>query len=139
MDTHSKIITGTITTLLLTGLVLTGSANAAKMYKWTDENGQVHYSQTKPSSQKADTMHIKDSKSEQQEPPKKDETTQREDQDNPAVQAQKMNCEIGRSNLETYQNSERVKLPDGSVVDVTDDLRKSKIKEAQQMIDNNCK
>ena len=140
MDTHSSFITGIIAALLLIGLGATGSAHAAKMYKWTDENGQIHYSQTKPPSQKADTMHIKDSKPAQQEQaPGRDEAARSEDEDNPEAKARKTNCEIARANLATYQNSDRVKLPDGTVVEVTDELRASKVKEAQAMIENNCK
>lgn len=110
------------------------------MYKWTDENGQVHYSQTKPPAQKADTMKIKDSKPAQaKQTQKKDQPEKFQDENNPAEQARKKNCEIAKLNLATYQNSKRVKRPDGTVVELDDNLRQSKIKEAQAMIEQNCK
>jgi hypothetical protein len=37
-----------ITCLLVAGVVLAGSASAAKVYRWVDENGEVHYTQSLP-------------------------------------------------------------------------------------------
>jgi hypothetical protein len=34
--------------LLLAGVVLAGNASAAELYRWVDENGEVHYSETLP-------------------------------------------------------------------------------------------
>ncbi len=44
--------------LMLTGLLLLLSAqcNAAKIYKWTDENGKIHYSSTPPAAQETKAM-----------------------------------------------------------------------------------
>ena len=37
-----------ITFLLLAGIFLAGSASAAEVYRWVDENGEVHYSESLP-------------------------------------------------------------------------------------------
>ena len=37
-----------ITLLLLAGMLLAGNANAAEVFRWVDENGEVHYSETLP-------------------------------------------------------------------------------------------
>jgi len=37
-----------ITFLLLAGIFLAGSASAAEVYRWVDENGDVHYSESLP-------------------------------------------------------------------------------------------
>ena len=38
------------TFLLLTGLILAADAGAAEVYRWVDENGEVHYTQSLPPS-----------------------------------------------------------------------------------------
>ena len=42
---HNKL---QITFLLLAGILLAGGSSAAEVYRWVDENGEVHYSETLP-------------------------------------------------------------------------------------------
>lgn len=44
---ESKLESGLVI-LLLTGLLLACNASAAEVYRWVDENGEVHYSETLP-------------------------------------------------------------------------------------------
>ena len=37
-----------LVTLLIAGMLVAGTANAAKVYRWVDENGEVHYSESLP-------------------------------------------------------------------------------------------
>jgi hypothetical protein len=38
----------TLVSLLVAGVLATGTADAAKVYRWVDEDGEVHYSETLP-------------------------------------------------------------------------------------------
>lgn len=44
---ESKLESGLVI-LLLAGLLLAGNASAAEVYRWVDEDGEVHYSETLP-------------------------------------------------------------------------------------------
>lgn len=139
MDMHALFFK-TIAAIITFGLISTGAVQAATLYKWTDKDGNVHYSQTRPEEGKADRMLIKDSKKPQQQ--QDDETVEppkSAGQDPREVEARKRNCDIARANMEVYKNSERIKKPDGSIVTLSDDMRQAKIKEAQSMIDANCR
>jgi len=131
--------------ILLSALFLMGTAQAAALYKWTDEQGNVHYSQSPPQNQKADRMQVKDTPA-----PQPDEQNGQADngeqgipdsagQDPAEVESRKRNCEIARSNLEIYRTSSRVKQSDGTVIVVSDEMRKAKMEEAQKLIDVFCK
>lgn len=37
-----------LVSLLIAGVLVAGTANAAKVYRWVDENGEVHYSESLP-------------------------------------------------------------------------------------------
>ncbi|MEJ2406492.1 MAG: hypothetical protein P8171_19790, partial [Candidatus Thiodiazotropha sp.] len=60
-------------------------------------------------------------------------------QDPQVVEAKRRNCEAAKSNLEVYKNSKKVQQPDGTVITLSDEMREMKIKEAQKMVDANCK
>ncbi len=138
MDTHASLIR-TAATIIAFGLLSVGATQAATLYKWTDEEGNVHYSQTRPEETKADRMQIKDSKKPQQKQEEESvEPPENAGQDPRKLEARKRNCDIARANMEVYKNSERIKKPDGTVVTLSDEMRQSKIKEAQAMIDENC-
>jgi hypothetical protein len=137
-------LTRIIALITFATLMMAGTVQAAGMYKWTDAEGNVHYSQTPPEDQQADKVHIKDSA------PLQDSTageTDTGEQDNPAEDAQntpeakqrQKNCEIARYNLETYKSSDRLKQPDGKVIVISDEMRDAKLKEAQSLIDIYCK
>lgn len=144
---HSTSLTRILGVLLLfSGLAVFAPLHAASLYKWTDEEGNVHYSQTPPEKQQAEKMHVKDSPASAQQPPAAQEEDAEADgmpegagQDPAVVEAKQRNCEIARSNLEVYKSSEKIQQPDGSVITLSDEMREMKVKEAQAMVDANCK
>lgn len=134
----------TLLALALLGLTLTLPAQAVSLYKWVDENGRVHYSQTPPEASAAESeqMQLKDSDPYQSKPDK----TADEDKNAPSVtneaaqvvERRKKNCEIAKQNMETFRNSEKIQQPDGNVVTLSPEMRDAKMKEAQAMINAYC-
>lgn len=136
-----------IIALFFAGFLLAGTAQAASLYKWTDAEGNVHYSQTPPEGQQADRMKVEDSA-----PPASEADAQQGDsaegedgvpasaeKDTKENEVRRKNCEIARSNLVIYQTSDQYKQPDGKVITVSDEMRKAKIDEAQKQVDTFCK
>lgn len=137
------------TALLTLGLTAGGTAGAA-MYKWTDAQGNVQYSQEPPpdnqyqevappppppSGTNADEQLNKYRDTITPAPPPTGEM------DNQKLQAEvdQKNCEAARKNLDTYTRYRRVKNAEGEIQTLGDDERKAKIKESQEAIDKYCK
>lgn len=136
----------TLLLVALLGLAVISPAQAVSLYKWVDENGHVHYSQTPPdkSAAKSEQIQVKDTNPYQTEQDKA--AARKSDENKPTttdaaaqvVETRKKNCEIARQNLQTFQNSDRVQQPDGTVITLSEEMRASKIKEAQAMINAYC-
>lgn len=136
----------TLLALALLGLTLTLPAQAVSLYKWVDENGRVHYSQTPPeaSSAQSEQMQLKDSnpyQSQQQEEAKAEQnenTPTTTDEAANVVELRKKNCEIAKQNLAAFKNSDRVQQEDGTVIKLSDEMRATKVKEAQALVNAYC-
>jgi hypothetical protein len=115
------------------------SAHANKLYKWTDESGQVHYSQTPPTTGKATEMEMPKSVIREPVQAKPDEA-KREENDPVARfrEVRQQNCQIARQNLQIYRESEVVQQPDGKMLELDDDTRQANIAEAEAMIQEFC-
>lgn len=143
---------------LLVLMVVLGSAQAGKVYKWVDENGQVHYSSQKPPGQDAETVKIR--KGPKVQPPAEEastETTEATDEEavdedvakeaaKQKAQAdaalRKKQCEAARKNLAALNRSTRVVQVDeasGKRSVMTDDQRIKAFEMANQSIKDNCK
>lgn len=128
-------------TLLLGPLILLGSAHA-EMYKWTDAEGNIHYSQSIPPGVEATTMKAppppptpvqkKQSKEEEQEIKDQPIVTKRDE-------VVKKNCEAARKNLNIYTNYRRIMNEKGEVEVLDEEVRKAKIAETQKQIKEYCK
>ena len=127
---------------LLLSLLLAPMAftQAAGLYKWTDENGNVHYGQLPPSEHTAQKLSppvnvpAQPAKEEKQT----DKIPEEAKRDAEMLRVKQQNCEVARGNLQTYQDYNSVRQPDGTVVEMSDEMREAKIKEAQEMIDKFC-
>lgn len=147
MDMHTSLIR-IMTTLAIIGLVTLGTVQAATLYKWTDEEGNVHYSQTRPEGHEADRMEIRDEatpSAETKTTPSAEPSEQGEEaipqgagQDAERVRVRQQNCEVARKNMEIYKTYRRVRQADGTTVVLSDEMRAAKIDEAQKMIDELC-
>jgi len=134
-------------------LLFAGSASAA-MYKWVDEDGNTHYTQSPPPGDiQAETIgpppevDTKQAVKQLQEQEKKleefekqrQETAEEQRKKEEEIARKKANCELGRKRLASYTEP-RVKFvqPDGTRVRATEEERQEQIKKSQEMIDEFC-
>lgn len=138
-------------TLLSLFLLLTSTTvMSAKLYKWKDEKGNIHYGQTKPTEYESAEVNkpppppanapdlnkpfVEQIRGKNQGDPAKPDTAQMD----PGTKASQ--CAKARNNLTNLQNNSRVRVknPDGSVRLLTDDEKQDKLKESQKQIDYYC-
>lgn len=121
------------------------SSASAGLYKWVDNEGNVHYSQKKPKNQqfkklKAPSPAPTSSKSLYQQPTDKKNKVSNaaatETAKNEKIRAE--NCEKAKKNLNAYQVYRRMRDKDGNVTIVDDNTRANNIKNAQQAINDFC-
>ncbi|WP_395374291.1 DUF4124 domain-containing protein [Marinicella sp. W31] len=126
---------------------------AQKIYKWVDENGQVHYSSQKPPGQDAEKLNIKAHDPEPPAPAEEEgaEAPAEEEEADDATKAElakldkanlQRSCQQARSNLASLQNSYRVAQVDpktGETVRLSDSQRASALKRARDNIKEFCK
>ena len=125
----------------------------AEMYKWVDENGEVHYSDKQPAAEvetetikpppEADVEQARKElearqsryKTEESEKPAEEEKVSEEE-----LAVKKRNCELGRDKLQRLVDNPRVysTAEDGSRTRLGEDERQARIKEAREMIKTNC-
>jgi hypothetical protein len=136
-------------------LAMSGSA-FAQVYKWVDEEGQTHFSQTPPADHDADVIKTRpgpkvdpaqsqqavdtiieqqtnDAKLRQEDKAKQQQLAEKAD-------AQSKNCDIAKSNLEQYQNNPngRTKTGDGEYNRVDENDRQAKMDQLKQDIKKYC-
>ena len=141
----------------LTMLVALSSATAyAGVYKWTDEDGKIHYSQTRPSSDiEAESLRIhgrkpqSDSTSDTDADKKKAEDKKKEQSDK--KQESKLNaenaknakavCQTARKRLSIMKSTGRIRERDekGNVNYLSDKQKKASMKKEQEVIKKFCK
>ncbi|MCB1583841.1 MAG: DUF4124 domain-containing protein [Marinicella sp.] len=139
--------------ILLMFLGVAVSIHAEKIYKWVDENGQIHYSSQKPPGQETETVKVsKGPKVTQNSSEKEDkETDAKAAGDDAAIKAQmaktdaanmKRLCEQAKKNIAALNTTVRVTKVDektGETVRMTDDQRLEAMKNAQQGVKEYCK
>ncbi len=147
----------TVTTLLLASL-LTSPAQA-DIYKWTDDAGEVHYSQTRPigdtpaeklegappppepaavnseQQQLQDRVDAMDERLKEQ-----DEATALEKEHEEVEKIDEKNCITARNNLVKLQQGgiKRYLTPEGEVVRLSEEERAQRINEANSQIEMYC-
>ena len=134
-------------------LLLLSPAACAKLYKWVDANGNVTYSERKPSDSTVEEVKLRGvsavSKEQAQErldeikgkgdagrnegKPNTTEATQTTHSDKQNAAA----CGTYRENLRVLQSGPRLKTADGSFLD--DKGRAERVVNAQKLIKDNCK
>ena len=146
----------TTSVILMSGLLLslTPAVHAAPSYKWTDEQGNVHYSQHPPRDRESQRLNIKVPRSstggQTQAPSATHNATfgstgsssssgniaEQESKKNKELR--KQNCEAAKKNLQIYQVSRTIRDPSGKVINLTDSERTAKIEETKKAINNFC-
>lgn len=137
--------------LLALGLCGSPGALAAGMYKWVDEQGNVHFSQNPPASGSYQEMTppptpatpAEDTNKQLEryreilkpDPKAREEAAAAKQQE----QLRRQNCETARKNLETYTAFRRFIDAKGELVVLTDEERAAKIKDAEEQVKTYCK
>ena len=138
-----------IATLAALSFALCACPALAGLYKWVDENGRVHYTQTKPTKHQSlelnapppppsESFDLNKPFAEQiraRSPAKPGERA-------PAGQTTSNSdlCATVRANLSALQNNARVRYKDkeGNLVIMPEDVRQQKLKETQEQIGKYC-
>lgn len=137
---------------LLISSLFTASSTIAATYKWTDEKGNVHYTQHPPADGSYERMKVDKSRptyGEPETPPPTGQpsTATTKSSSNGAVVKDELaknaeirtkNCESAKKNLEILTVYKRYKDKDGNVVRMDDNERAQKIEEAKQNISEFC-
>jgi len=135
--------------LVATAIACFAASASAGMYKWTDKQGNVHYTETPPdegnSTEIAPPPRVA-------APASNSAATKNAENDNTPVAAggnssltpeqqelYKHNCEAAKANLETFKYARRVQKPDGEFIVMDDANRQKMTQEAQDQIQKFCK
>jgi hypothetical protein len=159
VNSHRQLRTNrrVIAALFGIALGLTAGAAAADTYRWTDDSGQVIYSQLPPQDGRpysrigappppADAEGSKarlDALRQSQADRREDEAVAAEKQQQTAERDAtiQQNCATARRNIETLQLGGRqmTRMPDGSIKRLEPAEREAKLQEARQYVQENCR
>jgi len=141
---------------LISSMIGFSTAQAGKAYRWVDENGVIHYTQTPPPDKSAtrippppppssDRQKARDQLDRRwQENEIRNEARQKQEQqaaeEADMQAARETNCQAARNNLEILQGSPRklIRTPDGEYHRVDPAVRQEQIEKAEKMIQENC-
>ncbi len=152
------------TIALATALCANPPAQAAKLYKWVDEQGNVTYSQSKPPDRDSETIRLRsatldsagaqetldssgaqeklDELSDRANAQQKDRKFAENSASATAERGERManNCKIARENLRILQTTSRIqdKGADGEAYFLDETGIQAKMAQTQRQIDNNC-
>jgi hypothetical protein len=136
---------------MLSGLMLALAAqqSLAAMYKWTDEEGNVHYTQHPPTNHPTEVIkppppapsnrgYTPPSLSDGEK--KEDAAAEDPEQAKMREEIARKNCEAARKNVEVLTAHRRIRESEGGEVIVLDDKeRQRRVEEARKDIKENCK
>jgi len=135
-------------TVVLASLLLSHAALSADTYKWTDDNGQVQYTQIPPKDRPYETIKNK-SKNPEAPAPKpaasstKTEPAPKGDVALAKAEAEKLarNCDLAKQNKEMLTTAAKIKVTDkdGNPRHLTDEERKEKLQATELQLQNYCK
>jgi len=152
-------IKSNLTSIVLLSFALTlGTPVHASIYKWTDEGGEVHYSQTPPPGVPATTVEIQDTHPSSSALKEKTEIQNLQNKQQATEQVKKMeqeksqalekiaeekaqNCQTAKDNLTEFNEHVRMRLTDpttNKTVMLTPEQRDEEIAKIQTIIDENC-
>lgn len=136
---------------ITTGLsLLLSTTLQAGTYKWTDEKGNVHYSQRPPPGKQYEKVKIDkppQPSGTQPAPSDSSPSSSSDDSGSDTVEAEvakneefrKKNCEAAKKNLKVYQVYTRVKGEDGKIRVVSPKEKREKIQASKDAIREFCK
>ena len=129
--------------LLATLMIFTFSASAG-LYKWVDDEGNVHYSQKRPKSQKYKRLKSPAPTPESSKPLYKPLAEPTENNDVVATETAKNekirsdNCAAAKKNLNSFTVYRRLRDKDGNITYIDDKVRAQRIENAKKAIREFC-
>jgi len=130
--------------LLLTAMIIFASSASAGLYKWVDDEGNVHYSQKRPADQQFERLKAPAPAPESSKPFNQTETKKSKNGDTAAAETTKneelraINCANAKKSLNAYQVYRRIRDKDGNVTVIDDKERAQQIERAKQAINDFC-
>lgn len=125
--------------LLAAALALSGAAVASgEIYRWTDDNGVTHYSDTPPVSREHSTFKVA---SAPPVPVPLPATELAAEATKAPVTTNQSNCETARKNLETFANSTSVTMDrdgDGTAESLDEAQRATEIARNEELVEIYC-
>lgn len=131
--------------LLLTMMMIFASSASAGLYKWVDDEGNVHYSQKRPPNKQFKRIKPPAPAPENSKPLYKSSlpvprannaAVTAETKKNEKIRAD--NCAKAKKNLSNYQVHRRIRDKDGNVTVIDDKVRAQQIESAKKAITNYC-
>lgn len=142
--------------MLAMSLLTLSTPLLAQIYKWTDAQNEVHYSENPPADVNASPVstHTQPSSSAEQERKRFDKIEaqfsktkaqelkdkEKAQQDAATAKLKQANCEQARAQLATMQSKARLKMTDtkGNTTMLTQEQRDAEIAKTQEIIKQNC-
>ena len=133
------------TAILALAFCCAGIASATEVYRWTDEKGVKHYSDTPPSNKKYERVNVRTGQASQSEPEATGETTtdaaappaRTQAQVDPAVRAQR--CQTAQSNLVALRSNLDVNIEEnGETRLLSTEERATQIAQNERVVAANC-
>ena len=130
--------------LLLTAMMIFASTAFAGLYKWVDDEGNVHYSQKRPANQQSERLKAPPPAPDSDKPLYKSSTPSdtpnkavaEETAKNEKIRAE--NCAKAKKSLANYQIHRRMRDEDGNVTVIDDKVRASQIEKSKEAINSYC-
>jgi len=152
MNGRIRFATIALATVLCTALPV----QAAKLYKWVDDQGNVTYSERKPPNRQAETIRLRsatldasgaqerlDQLNDRAESQRKDRDMAESSATATAERDKRLasNCKIAQENMRILRTTSRIRdtSADGEPVFLDPAGIQAKIADTQKQIDNNCK
>ncbi|UZE95590.1 DUF4124 domain-containing protein [Alkalimarinus alittae] len=140
-----------IASAILTFSLATNHSHATNVYKWTDDNGVIHYGDKRPEGAKTETLRVEsrssaprtspidqlDTIKEQQE--KEDLAKQEQQAGDKVKEQQKLRCSQAKNNLQTIENNSRIRIEEnGELRYMTPEEINAKKEEMNKIIEDAC-
>lgn len=132
------------TVILALAACCAGAASATDVYRWTDEKGVTHYSDTPPGNKKYERVNVRTGKAsepvqelQQEAPPKPTAPARATAQVDPAVRAER--CQNARRNLIALRSNLDVTAEfDGETRTLTPEERATQLEQNEKIVSANC-
>lgn len=111
-----------ITTAVLASSFIAPPSYAGKVYKWTDENGVIHYGDKRPEGAQSETLRVESKssaprtspqdqlKSLEEKQQKESLAKQEQEKSKKAKEQNQLRCTQAKENLQTIENNARIRI-----------------------------